>query len=153
LYGLLFRTAAATLLTFARDPKHLGGEPGITMVLHTWGQNLTEHVHVHCVVTGGGLSVDQSRWISVRRKHGRRPFLFPLKALSKVFRGKYVAALARLRRRGKLRLIGQCAGLAESGRWDNLLPTLQHAKWVVYAKRPFGGPERVLKYLSRYTHR
>lgn len=153
LYGLLFRTAAATLLTFARDPKHLGGEPGITMVLHTWGQNLTEHVHVHCVVTGGGLSLDQSRWIAVRRTRHRRPFLFPVKAMSKVFRGKYLATLARLYRRGKLRLSGQCAELAEPTAWQNLFATLQHTKWVVYAKPPFGGPERVLKYLSRYTHR
>jgi len=96
LYALLFRAAAATLLAFARDPKHLGGEPGITMVLHTWGQNLTEHVHVHCVVTGGGLSLEGSRWISARRRRHRRPFLFPVKALSQVFRGKYLAALARL---------------------------------------------------------
>jgi hypothetical protein len=153
LYGLLFRAAATTLLTFARDPKHLGGEPGITMVLHTWGQNLTEHVHVHCVVTGGGLSSDQSHWVSVRRRRRRRPFLFPVKAMSKVFRGKYLAALARLRRRAKLRFIGQCAGLADCEPWDRLLTTLQHTKWVVYAKPPFGGPERVLKYLSRYTHR
>jgi hypothetical protein len=153
LYALLFRAAAATLQAFAHDPKHLGGEPGITMVLHTWGQTLTEHVHVHCVVTGGGLSLDQSHWISVRRKRRRRPFLFPVKALSKVFRGKYLAALARLRRRGQLRFTGQCAGLADSEPWHSLLTTLQHTKWVVYAKPPFGGPERVLKYLSRYTHR
>jgi hypothetical protein len=152
LYALLFRTAAATLLAFARDPKHLGAEPAITMVLHTWGQNLTEHVHVHCVVTGGGLSPDHSRWISARRRH-RRPFLFPVKALSKLFRGKYLAALARLHRRGELSFAGQCADLATTAPWDRLLSTLQHTKWVVYAKPPFGGPERVLKYLSRYTHR
>jgi len=153
LYALLFRAAAATLLAFARDPQHLGGEPGITMVLHTWGQTLTEHVHVHCVVTGGGLSPDQSRWISVRRQRHRRPFLFPVKALSQVFRGKYLAALARLHSGGKLRFAGQCAGLTDSAPWDRLLSTLHHTKWVVYAKRPFGGPATVLKYLSRYTHR
>jgi len=153
LYAILFRAAAATLLTFARDPKHLGAEPGITMVLHTWGQNLIEHIHVHCVVTGGGLSLDQSGWISARHTRRRRPFLFPVKALSQVFRGKYLAALARLRRRGQLRFTGQCADLADPAPWDRLLSTLQHTKWVVYAKPPFGGPERVLKYLSRYTHR
>jgi hypothetical protein len=149
LYALLFRVAAATLLTFARDPKHLGGEPAITMVLHTWGQNLTEHVHVHCVVSGGGLSADCSRWIATRR-HG---FLFPVLALSKVFRGKYLAALARIRTRDQLRFAGQCAGLAEPEAWQSLLTTLHQTQWVVYAKPPFGGPERVLKYLSRYTHR
>jgi hypothetical protein len=149
LYALLFRAAAATLLTFARDPKHLGGEPAITMVLHTWGQNLTEHVHVHCVVSGGGLSADPNRWIATRR----RGFLFPVLTLSKMFRGKYLAALARLRTRSELRFTGQCAGLAESEAWQSLLATLRHTKWVVYAKPPFGGPERVLKYLSRYTHR
>jgi hypothetical protein len=149
LYALLFRAAASTLLTFARDPKHLGGEPAITMVLHTWGQNLSEHVHVHCVVSGGGLSADASRWSSVRR----RGFLFPVLAMSKVFRAKYLASLARLRKRSELRFTGQCADLAESAKWDSLLSTLQKTKWVVYAKPPFGGPERVLKYLSRYTHR
>jgi hypothetical protein len=151
LYAALFRAAAAALLTFARDPKHLGAEPAITMVLHTWGQTLTEHAHVHCVVSGGGLSRDRSRWISVRRR--RRPFLFHVKALSQVFRAKYLAALGRLRHRGQLQFAGQCAGLAESESWDRLLTTLQHTKWVVHAKPPFGGPERVLKYLSRYTHR
>lgn len=153
LYALLFRAAAATLLAFARNPKHLGGEPAITMVLHTWGQNLTQHIHVHCVVTGGGLSLNQSRWICARRRRRRRPFLFPVKALSKVFRGKYLAALARLRRRGQLRFTGQCAELAESDTWLSFLTTLHQTPWVVYAKPPFGGPERVLKYLSRYTHR
>ena len=149
LYALLFQAAAATLLTFARDPKHLGGEPAITMVLHTWGQNLTEHAHVHCVVSGGGLSADGSHWSATRR----RGFLFHVLAMSKMFRGKYLAALARLCRRGQLRFTGQCAGLAESETWQGLLTTLHHARWVVYAKPPFGGPERVLKYLSRYTHR
>jgi hypothetical protein len=149
LYTLLFRAAAATLLTFARDPKHLGGEPAITMVLHTWGQTLTEHVHVHCVVSGGGLSADRSRWMALPR-HG---FLFPVLALSQVFRGKYLAALGRLRKRGQLRFTGQCAELAESQAWLNLFTTLHHTPWVVYAKPPFGGPARVLKYLSGYTHR
>jgi hypothetical protein len=153
LYALLFRAAAATLITFARDSKRLGAEPAITMVLHTWGQNLTEHVHVHCVVTGGGLSPDQSRWVSVRRARHRRPFLFPVKALSKMFGGKYLAGLARSHQRGKLQFAGQCAALANPALWESLLATLRHTKWVVYAKPPFGGPDRVLKYLSRYTHR
>jgi len=102
---------------------------------------------------GRGLSLDQSRWISVRRRRHRRPFLFPVKAMSQVFRGKYLAALARLHRRGTLRFAGQCAHLTDCAPWERLLSTLRHTKWVVYAKRPFGGPATVLKYLSRYTHR
>ena len=149
LYGLLFRAAAATLLAFARDPKHLGGEPAITMVLHTWGQNLTEHAHVHCVVSGGGLSADARSWQSTKR-HG---FLFPVKALSKMFRGKYLAALDRLQRTGALRFTGQSARLSEASTWLQLLTDLRRTPWVVYAKPPFGGPACVLKYLSRYTHR
>jgi len=153
LYGLLFRAAAATLLAFARDPTHLGGEPAITMVLHTWGQTLTEHVHVHCVVTGGGLSSDGGRWVSIPHSGHRRLFLFPVKALSKMFRGKYLAALDRLHRTGGLHFAGQSAPLAEAIHWQRLLSELRRTNWVVYAKPPFGGPERVLKYLSRYTHR
>jgi hypothetical protein len=149
LYGLLFRAAAATLLAFARDPTHLGGEPAITMVLHTWGQTLTEHAHVHCVVSGGGLSADACSWQSTKR----RGFLFPVRALSKMFRGKYLGALARLQRTGALRMAGQSAPLSEASHWLPLLAALRRTPWVVYAKPPFGGPECVLKYLSRYTHR
>jgi ribosomal protein S18 len=149
LYGLLFRAAAATLLAFARDPKHLGGEPAITMVLHTWGQTLTEHAHVHCVVSGGGLSADACRWQSSKR----RGFLFPVKALSKLFRGKYLAALDRLQRKGALRLAGQSTRVSEASTWVPLLAELRRTPWVVYAKPPFGGAACVLKYLSRYTHR
>ena len=153
LYGLLFRTAAATLRTFARDPRHLGAEPAITMVLHTWGQTLTEHVHVHCVVTGGGLRPDGARWVSLPQLRRRRPFLFPVQALSRVFRGKYLAALRRAHREGALRFAGASAPLSAAPPWQRLLAALRRTEWVVYAKRPFGGPERVLKYLSRYTHR
>jgi len=149
LYALLFHAAAATLLAFARDPTHLGGAPAITMVLHTWGQNLTEHAHVHCVVSGGGLSADARRWHSTKR----RGFLFPVKALSQMFRGKYLAALDRLQRKGALRFAGQSAHLAEANPWLQLLAALRRTPWIVYAKPPFGGPECVLKYLSRYTHR
>jgi hypothetical protein len=149
LYKLLFNAAAQTLLGFARNPGHLGAEPAITMVLHTWGQTLTEHVHVHCVVSGGGLAPDRGRWVSPKR----RTFLFPVRALSKVFRGKYLAGLDRLRASGKLRFAGQCAGLAADLEWQLFSQALRRDAWVVYAKPPFGGPERVLKYLSRYTHR
>ncbi|MFI5398620.1 MAG: IS91 family transposase [Candidatus Binatia bacterium] len=155
LYGLLFRLAARTLRTFARDPHHLGAELAITMVLHTWGQTLKEHTHVHCVVSGGGLALDGSAWVSLPTgtKKRRRPFLFPVTALSRVFRGKFLAALTRARRRDTLRYLGQSAALAEPGPWETLIATLWKHDWVVYAKPPFGGPAQVLKYLSRYTHR
>ena len=155
LYGLLFQLAARTLRTFARDPRHLGAELAITMVLHTWGQTLKEHVHVHCVVSGGGLALDGSAWVSLPQgtRKPRRPFLFDVTALSRVFRGKFIAALRRARRRGTLRTLGQSAALADPGPWETLIATLWEDDWVVYAKPPFGGPEQVLKYLSRYTHR
>jgi hypothetical protein len=155
LYGQLFRLAARTLRTFARDPRHLGAEPAITMVLHTWGQTLEEHTHVHCVVSGGGLSLDGRSWVALPRgkKKRRRPFLFDVTALSRVFRGTFIAALTRARRRGTLRYLGQSVALAEPGPWEELMTALWKQDWVVYAKPPFGGPAQVLKYLSRYTHR
>jgi len=155
LYGLLFRVVARTLRTFARDPRHLGAEPAITMVLHTWGQTLDEHSHVHCVVSGGGLSLDGRSWVALPtgKKQRRRPFLFDVTALSRVFRGKFSAGLERARRRGTLRYLGQSAALAEPGPWEELISALWQQDWVVYAKAPFGGPAQVLKYLSRYTHR
>jgi hypothetical protein len=138
-YALLFQCAADTLQSFACDPRHLGGELGLTAVLHTWGQNLSQHVHLHCVVTGGALASDGSRWIPARQG-----FLFPVRALSKVFRGKYLAALRDASARG--RLPPEVSG-------NDLLRTLRGTPWVVYAKPPFGGPEHVLQYLGRYTHR
>jgi hypothetical protein len=148
LYALLFRAAAATLQCFARDPRHLGAELGITAVLHTWGQNLSQHVHLHCVVTGGGLSADGQRWV-----HARQRFLFPVRALSKVFRGKFLAGLSQLRMRNVLQFAGDSTPLADEPAWNQWLRALRTTDWVVYAKPPFGGPQRVLKYLSRYTHR
>ncbi len=155
LYGLLFHIAARTLRTFARDPRHLGAEPAITMVLHTWGQTLEEHSHVHCVVSGGGLSLDGRSWVTLPqgKKKRRRPFLFAVTALSRVFRGQFLAALQRARRRGTLRYLGQSAALAEPGPWEHLIAQLGQDDWVVYCQPPFGGPAQVLKYLSRYTHR
>lgn len=147
-YALLFHAAATTLQCFARDPRHLGAELGVTAVLHTWGQNLSQHLHVHCVVTGGGLSADGQRWVRTRRG-----FLFPVRALSKVFRGKFVAGLRQLRARQLLHFAGDSAALTDEHVWTDWLRALRVTAWVVYAKPPFGGPERVLKYLGRYTHR
>jgi hypothetical protein len=155
LYGLLFRLAARTLRTFAHDPRHLGAELAVTMVLHTWGQTLEEHYHVHCIVSGGGLSLDGRSWVPLPpgQTKCRRPFLSAVTALSRVFRGKFIAALQRARRRGTLRYLGQSAALVEPAPWETLIATLWQHDWVVYAKPPFGSPQQVLKYLSRYTHR
>jgi hypothetical protein len=153
LYAMLFRIAATTLRTFALDPCHLGAEPAITMVLHTWGQTLEEHNHVHCVISGGGLSLDARHWVDLPKRKRRRPFLFHVKALSKVFRGKFIAALKRAQRAKLLKYIGQSAELEHPAAWKTLLDDLWKQDWVVYCKPPFGGPEQVLKYLSRYTHR
>src|SRR5712691_8306180 len=144
LYNLVFLAAVQTLQKFARTPTHLGAELGITAVLHTWGQTLTEHVHVHCIVTGGGLSADGTHW-----RPSRRRFLFAVKALSRVFRGKYLAGLTRLRAQQRLGFAGVSAPLAEDAAWATFLRQSHRPRWVVYAKPPWGGPEQVLKYLSR----
>jgi hypothetical protein len=148
IYTLLFRAAAETLLTFGRDPRHLGGTIGLTAILHTWSQTLTEHIHVHCLVTGGALSRDRVRWI-----HGRAAFLFPVKALSVVFRAKYLAGLYRAYVDGRLTFAGGTTPLADAARFAALVAQLRATSWVVSAKRPFGGPAQVLQYLGRYTHR
>jgi Putative transposase/Transposase zinc-binding domain len=148
IYTLLFRAAADTLLTFGRDPRHLGGTIGVTAILHTWGQTLTQHLHVHCLVTGGALSRDRARWI-----RGRATFLFPVQALSIVFRTKYLAGLQRTFTEGQLTFAAGTTPLADAARFAALVTQLQATPWVVYAKRPFGGPAQVLQYLGRYTHR
>ena len=147
-YGLLFRAAAETLLQIAADPKHLGAKIGFLAVLHTWGQTLLHHPHLHCVVPGGGLSPDQRRWIPCGHK-----FFLPVKVLSVVFRGKFLEALERAFKKHKLTLAGQLTPLQSPAEFATLLRAAAHRDWVVYAKRPFAGPAQVLTYLSRYTHR
>jgi len=148
LYDLLFRTSAASLLEIAADSKHLGAEIGFLSVLHTWGSNLLHHPHVHCVVPAGGLSPDHERWV-----RPRYPFFLPVKVLSRVFRGKYVSGLQQMFQKGDLCLPGALQPLAQRKAFHSFLRTLFRHDWVVYAKRPFGGPEHVLHYLARYTHR
>jgi hypothetical protein len=148
IYTLLFRAAADTLLTFGRDPRHLGGTIGITTILHTWSQTISQHLHVHCLVTGGALSRDRTRWI-----RGPATFLFPVTALSIVFRAKYLAGLQRAFAEGRLTFAAGTAPLADAGPFAALLAQLRATPWVVYAKPPFGGPVQVLQYLGRYTHR
>jgi hypothetical protein len=147
-YGLLFKAAAETLQRVAADPKHLGAEIGLLAVLHTWGQNLQHHPHVHCVVPGGGLAPDGSRWIACRPG-----FFLPVRVLSRVFRGKFLALLRSAFDRGKLSFLGRLAPLADPGTFRRRLAAAARTEWVVHAKPPFGGPEQVLKYLARYTHR
>ena len=147
-YGLLFRAVARTLRTIARDPQHLGADIGFLAVLHTWGQTLQHHPHLHCVVPGGGLSVDGTRWIP-----SRAHFFLPVRVLSRHVRRTFLRLLRAAYRHGKLRCRGRCAPLADPAAWHRWLQSLERTEWVVYAKPPFGGPHQVLKYLARYTHR
>jgi hypothetical protein len=148
LYDLLFRTSAEALLEVARDPKHLGAEIGFFSVLHTWSQKLEAHPHVHCVVPAGGLSADHTHWIKPRYD-----FFLPVEVLSRVFRGKFHEALKRAFHDGKLTFHGDLKLLAQPKTFAAWLRPPFRKDWVVYAKRPFGGPEHVLRYLGRYTHR
>jgi hypothetical protein len=148
LYDLLFRTSSASLLELARDPKHLGADIGFLGVLHTWGQNLQVHPHIHYIVPAGGLALDGSRWIDSSRR-----FFLPVHALSRVFRGKFVAELKQLVAQNKLQFHGSQQYLAAPGCFATFLRQLFRQDWVVYAKPPFGGAEHVLNYLARYTHR
>ena len=147
-YNLLFRAVADTLLEVGANPEHLGAEIGFFGILHTWGQNLLFHPHLHCVIPGGGLSPDHSHWI-----HPKFPFFLPIKVLSKVFRGKFVDGLKRMHRENRLTLAGSLERMAEPKCFAAFLRTLFRQDWVVYAKPAFGGPEQVLCYLGRYTHR
>lgn len=148
-YNLLFRAASETLRTIAADPKHLGAEIGFLAVLHTWGQTLLHHPHIHCVVPGGGFSPDRRRWV-----HGRgKKFFLPVRVLSRMFRGKFIAYLKQACKEGKLHFSGTSKQLADPLSFNNFLRNARKSKWVVYAKPPFGGPAQVLDYLGRYTHR
>jgi hypothetical protein len=147
-YDLLFTASAQTLLEIAADPKHLGAKIGVISILHTWGQNLLLHPHIHCAIPAGRISSDHRRWI-----HPRYPFFLPVKVLSRVFRGKFLAALKRLYRSKKLHCAGPAAALADPAQFAKLIRRLHRHDWMVYAKPAFGGPLQVLRYLGRYTHR
>jgi hypothetical protein len=148
LYDLLFRTASETMLTIAADPKHLGARIGITAVLHTWGSAMTHHPHVHMIVPGGGIAHDGARWIS-----SRPAFLLPVRVLGKLFRRLFLTRLHQLHDAGRLAFFGSLAPLADKRAFHQHLAPARKARWVVYAKPPFAGPQAVLAYLSRYTHR
>ena len=147
-YDLLFNASAQTLLEVAADPKHLGAEIGLISILHTWGQNLLLHPHVHCAIPAGGLSPDHRQWV-----RPRYPFFLPVKVLSRVFRGRFCAGLKHLYRRKRLRCTGPASTLADPKHFHQLLRRLHRQDWVVYAKPAFGGAVQVLRYLGRYTHR
>jgi hypothetical protein len=146
--GILFKAAAETLTTIAADPKHLGARIGLTAVLHTWGSALTHHPHVHCIVPGGGLSLDGTRWVSCRPG-----FFLPVRVLSHLFRRLVLEKLAAAHEAGRLQFFGEHARLLDQDAFAAYLAPLRKSEWVIYAKRPFAGPEAVLAYLSRYTHR
>lgn len=146
LLGLLFQAASQTLLEFGRG--RLGAQVGVTAVLHTWSQTLLDHYHVHCIVTGGGMALDGARWVA-----SPAHYLFPIHALSRMFRGKYLAGLKALFDAGQLEFHGQLAGWDKPQKFAALTRQAAAPQWVVYAKRPFAGPQQVLAYLSRYTHR
>jgi hypothetical protein len=148
IYGLLLRASAETLLEVARDPRHLGAEIGFFSVLHTWNQKLSVHPHVHCVIPAGGLSLDHTHWVKSQNR-----FFLPLQVLSRVFRGKFVAGLRLAFQNGQLCFPGKLTSLAHHKTFAAWLRPLFRKDWVVYAKPPFGGPEYVLQYLGRYTHR
>jgi hypothetical protein len=148
IYAILFKAAAETLITIAADPKHLGARIGLTAVLHSWGSAMTHHPHAHCIVPGGGLSPDGQRWISCRPG-----FFLPVRVLSRLFRRLLLEKLAAAHATGRLQFFGAHARLADRTAFADYLGPLRKIEWVVYAKRPFAGPQAVLAYLSRYTHR
>ncbi len=147
-YGILFKAAAETLITIAADPKHLGARIGLTAVLHSWGSALTHHPHLHMIVPGGGISLDGERWVSCRPG-----FFLPVRVLSRLFRRLFLDQLTAAHDAGRLRFFGEHRHLADAQAFCRTLRPLRKVEWVVYAKRPFAGPEAVLAYLSRYTHR
>ena len=148
MYDLLFRSVSETLMKLANDPKHLGARIGSICILHTWGQNLLDHPHVHCIVTGGGLSPDGSRWVSSQKR-----FFIHVKVLSEVFKGKFLDYLKHCFKRGTLVFPGSISHFKEPGNFESFRKRFYDKKWVVYCKPPFGGPKGVLQYLGRYTHR
>jgi hypothetical protein len=148
IYDLLFKAAAETTITIADDPKHLGARIGLTAVLHTWGSAMTHHPHVHMIVPGGGLSEDRSRWVPCRPD-----FVMPARVLSRLFRGLFLKILMQAHDANRLKFFGNHAYLAERKAFAAFLGPLRKIRWVVYAKPPFAGPEEVLRYLARYTHR
>lgn len=148
IYSILFKASAETLKELSEDPKYIGADIGFISILHTWGQNLMDHPHIHCIVTGGGLSLDGTRWISSRKR-----FFIPVKVLSRLFKGKFLCYLKETYFNKKLEFVGAINELEKYNQFQNLLNILYEKEWVVYAKPPFKSPKHVIEYLGRYTHR
>lgn len=148
IYNLLFKSVSETFIELAKDPKHLGAQIGFIVILHTWTQTLMDHPHLHCLVTGGGLSLDGKRWIS-----SRKDFFISVKVLSSLFRGKFLDGLKKAYEAGELTFAGQIEELKEASAFKRFLSDLYHQKWVVYCKPPLKNPQKVMDYLGRYTHR
>jgi len=153
IYGILFKAAAETLITLSKDRKHLGADIGLIAILHTWGQNLSDHPHLHCVVPGGGISEDESKWIYPKKSKKHKKFFIHVNIISDLFKKKFLFYLKRSYQNGLLKFEGRIKSLAEKKDFKILLDQLYTKRWVSYCKRPFGGPEQVLEYLGRYTHR
>ncbi|MCL4166781.1 UNVERIFIED_CONTAM: hypothetical protein GTU68_007802, partial [Idotea baltica] len=147
-YNLLFQAASQTLVELGKDKKYLHAQVGLMAVLHTWGQNLMYHPHLHCLVPAGGLSFNGKKWVKSRRK-----FFLPIKVVSRLFRGKFLALLKKAFKRGKLKLLGKLKHIEDIKTLNDYLRPIYRKEWVVFAKPPFGGPEQVINYLGRYTHR
>jgi len=153
IYDILFKAGSETLLELGRDPKHLGGDIGFMAILHTWGFCMVEHPHLHCVVPGGGLSEDEVEWLSPKKSKKKKKFFVHVNIISDLFRGKFIDYLSKAYQKGELTFAGQIAYLRDPQNFRHLKNQLYDKKWVTFCKRPFGGPQEVLEYLSRYTHR
>ena len=152
-YGILFRAAWLTVRELAKDSKYLGAKVAMLSVLHTWGSNLVHHPHLHCIVPGGGISPDGQQWISVKQSGTRKAFFLPVRVMSRVFRGVFLQQLKAAYHKGELTFHGDLTSLSDPQQFEALLNSSVKDDWVIYCKRPFGGPRQVLKYLARYTHR
>jgi predicted Zn-ribbon and HTH transcriptional regulator len=153
MYDLLFRAGSETILDLGKDAKHIGGKVGFICVLHTWGQNLMDHPHLHCIVTGGGLSNDGTRWLEPKKTTPKKDFFVHVNVISDLFKKKFLAYLKQAYQSGKLKFVGEIESLADSNKFQELINKLYNKKWNSYCKKPFGGPEKVLTYLGRYSHR
>jgi len=153
MYDILFKSASETISDLAKDEKHIGGKVGFVCVLHTWGQNLMHHPHLHCIVTGGGLSNDGTRWVNPKKTTPKKDFFIHVNVISELFKKKFLAYLKQAYQSGELKFVGKIKPLANKAQFQALIDKLYNKKWVTYCKKPFGGPEKVIRYLGRYSHR
>jgi hypothetical protein len=153
MYQLLFQAASETLLELGRDERHMGGQPGIIAALHTWGQSLVDHPHLHCIVTGGGIANDNSCWVSPKKLTQGRDFFIHVNVISDLFKKKFLDYLKRCYQSGALKWAGRISHLQDKKNFQQMIDLLYAKKWVTYCKKPFGGPEQVIRYLGHYTHR